>query len=275
MGWLRRAVLLGGVWKTLEVVEQTGSTNADLAAVARAGGPEGQVLVAEHQHAGRGRSGRGWTSPPRAGLTASVLLRPGPAVPVPAWGWLSLLAGVALARAVRETTGLPAALKWPNDLLVDDRKCAGVLAEVAGDAVVVGMGINVTTGVAELPPQEPGAPAATSLVLAGAAGIAREPLLVALLRELESWYDRWRAAAGAAEPSGLRAAYLAVSHTAGRRVRVVLPGGGSLTGEAVTVDPEGRLVLHLADGTARAVAAGDVRHVRSPEPAAQEPPAGG
>jgi BirA family transcriptional regulator, biotin operon repressor / biotin---[acetyl-CoA-carboxylase] ligase len=260
--WLRRTLLVGGLWRDLEVVAETGSTNADLVEAARSGAPEGLVRVAEHQRAGRGRHGRGWSSPPRAGLAASVLLRPKPAVPAAAWAWLPLLAGVALVSAVREVTGLPAALKWPNDLLVGGRKCAGILAEVAGDAVVVGIGVNVTTRADGLPAPAPGAPAPTSLALAGAPGTGREPLLVAVLRDLESWYRRWRAGAGAAGACGLRAAYLAVCDTAGRPVRALLPGGGELTGVAADVDPEGRLVLRDRTGRSHRLSAGDIVHVR-------------
>src|SRR5690606_31078486 len=271
---LRRAVITaGGPWTRLDVVDSTGSTNDDLVAAARAGEPEGRVLVAEHQRAGRGRSGRRWVSPPRAGLAVSVLLRPGggtagadpagppvpgagspgagPAgapspgagssggsagVPTSRWGWLPMLAGVALVEAVGRVTGLDPALKWPNDVLVDGRKCAGILAEATGDAVVVGVGVNVTLRGDELPPVPPGAPPATSLALAGAACTDRARLLRDLLDRLGSWYGRWRDAAGDADRCGLRAAYLAVCDTVGRAVRVQLPGGGELVGRAETVD---------------------------------------
>src|SRR5215469_17975770 len=125
---LRRALVRPGeLWTAVEVRERTGSTNADVAAAARAGTPEGLVVVAEQQTAGRGRLDRRWESPPRAGLAFSVLLRP--AVPASRLGWLPLLAGVALVEAVRRQAEVDAVLKWPNDLLVDERKCAGILAE--------------------------------------------------------------------------------------------------------------------------------------------------
>ncbi|MGZ4466556.1 MAG: biotin--[acetyl-CoA-carboxylase] ligase, partial [Nocardioides sp.] len=134
-----------GLWRSLDVVAEVGSTNAEL--VARAADPdvaEGVVLVAEHQVTGRGRLDRVWTSPPRAGLTVSFLLRPD--VPAARRGWLPLLTGVALAEAVGEVTGVRASLKWPNDLLAGDgRKLAGILAESTGTAVVVGVGLNVST----------------------------------------------------------------------------------------------------------------------------------
>src|SRR6266568_895308 len=131
----RAAVRPDALWREIEVVESTGSTNADLLARALAGEPEGAVLAAEEQRAGRGRMGRTWTSPPRAALTFSILLKP--AVPPARRGWVPLLTSVAVAAAVTEVTGVETRLKWPNDLLTADAKLAGVLAEAAGDAVVV------------------------------------------------------------------------------------------------------------------------------------------
>ena len=239
------------MWTALEVRAQTGSTNTDLAAAARAGAPEGTVLVAEQQLAGRGRAGRSWSSPPRAGLTLSVLLRP--AVPQARWGWLPLLAGVALVESVELAD---AALKWPNDLLVRDRKCAGILVEAAGPAAVVGIGLNVSQTADELPA------GATSLALAGARTTDREALLRALLVRIEGWYAAWRAAGGDPDRCGLRDAYRERCATLGRTVRVALPGGAELAGDAEDVNGEGRLVVRTVDGH-RTVAAGDVVHVRA------------
>src|SRR5215475_11050829 len=125
-----------GLWREIRVVEETGSTNADLLAEAQAGAGEGLVLVAEAQTAGRGRMGRRWISPPRRALTFSVLLRP--AVPAGLLGWLPLLAGVAVASALEQTAWVGARLKWPNDVLAGDAKIAGILAERSGSAIVVG-----------------------------------------------------------------------------------------------------------------------------------------
>ncbi len=198
-------------------------------------------------------------SPPRAGLTLSVLLRPAD-VPQRQWGWLPLLAGVALQEAVQRIAEVDAALKWPNDLLVGDAKCAGILAEVVGDAVVLGIGLNVTTRADELPPMT-GLPA-TSLGLAGAVSTDRDPLLRALLRGVAGWYSGWRETGGDAELCGLLAAYRRTCATIGRDVRVQLPTGAELTGEATTVDADGQLVIRSADGGANSVSAGDVVHVR-------------
>ena len=254
---LRAAVVTGqSLWSDVAVVAETGSTNEDLLAAARAGAGEGTVLVAEQQTSGRGRLGRSWVSQPSAALTFSVLLRPA-GVPRPGRGWLPLLAGVAVASALRAGTGLEVGLKWPNDVLAGGAKLAGILAEQAGDAVVLGIGINVSASQDELP-----SAAATSLALQGAPGADREELLVGLLRQLEHWYRRWGGpAAGDAIGSGLRAEYLRLSATVGREVRVELPGGGVLAGQARDIDLTGRLVVLTAEGET-AVSAGDVVHVR-------------
>jgi BirA family biotin operon repressor/biotin-[acetyl-CoA-carboxylase] ligase len=196
------------------------------------------------------------------------LLRPGLANAAKDWrplspgaySWLPLLAGVALLEAVQRVAEVEAALKWPNDLLVKDGKCAGILAEAAGDAVVIGIGLNVTTRADELP-ETTGLPA-TSLKVAGAAAADRDPLLRALLRGLAGWYGGWREAGGDAELSGLLAAYRRGCATIGREVRVLLPGGGELRGEATSVDGDGQLVIRTADGITHRVSAGDVLHVR-------------
>ncbi|MBG6102278.1 biotin--[acetyl-CoA-carboxylase] ligase [Micromonospora vinacea] len=273
---LRRALIApNGPWTRLELRAETGSTNADVAEAARADEPEGLVVVAERQTAGRGRRGRVWQSPARAGIATSVLLRPGEAVPDRGWlpaaptgyGWLPLLAGVALVEAVARLAELEATLKWPNDLLIGDAKCAGVLAEAvpgrAPDqppAIVLGIGLNVTLRADELPVNPTGLPA-TSLQLAGAVATDRDPLLRALLRAVADWYDRWRSAGGDAVASGLRDAYLEACATIGREVRVLLPTGESLTGTATGVDPDGQLIVTTPTGT-RTLAAGDVLHLR-------------
>ncbi len=259
---LRRALVRpGSLWSVLEVVERTGSTNADVAQAARHGAAEGLVVVAEEQESGRGRLDRGWVSPPSAGLTFSVLLRPD-VVPVHRWGWLPLLAGVALTRAVRMITELEAGLKWPNDLLLgpERRKAAGLLAEVVnGGALVLGVGLNVTTRPEELPRAD-----ATSLKIEGAASTDRDILLRAILRELSGDYQLWRDAAGDPEASGLRRAYVESCDTVGRRVQVELPGADTLVGEAVDIDTDGRLVVDPdGGGQTVPVAAGDVVHARS------------
>jgi BirA family biotin operon repressor/biotin-[acetyl-CoA-carboxylase] ligase len=253
----------GGLWCDVEVVQRTGSTNSDLVALATGEekADEGAVLVAEEQNAGRGRLDRQWTAPARSGLFFSVLLKP-TGVPVERWGWLPLLTGVAVATALSRVAGVDTALKWPNDLLVtvdgEERKAGGILAERAGsDAVVVGIGINVTLRADELP-----VPGAGSLALAGATTTDRDTVLRAVLRSLEQWYEKWRAAGGDPVASGLQETYAAGCATLGRVVRAELPGGTSITGEAVAVDGDGRLVLATEEGVQQPVGAGDIVHLR-------------
>jgi len=244
----------GGLWRSLEVVESIGSTNAELLARAGAGADEGTVLVAEHQEAGRGRLDRTWTSPPRAGLTVSFLVRPD--VPAARRGWLPLLTGVALAESVGEATGVRASVKWPNDLLaLDGRKLAGILAEASSDAVVVGTGLNVNTNATELPDT------GTSLSVVTGAPVDRGPLLLAFLRAVERRYRAWVDALGDPVASGLARDYLAWSSTVGTTVAVTLPDGSTLEGVAQAVDWDGRLVVATAGGTVE-LASGDVQHVR-------------
>ncbi|MGV9290018.1 biotin--[acetyl-CoA-carboxylase] ligase [Streptomyces sp. NPDC003719] len=260
---LRRGLVReGGLWRQVDVVQRTGSTNSDLVARAAEGkADEGAVLVAEEQTAARGRLDRQWTAPARSGLFFSVLLRPAD-VAVARWGWLPLLTGVAVATGLSRAAGVDTALKWPNDLLVtvggEERKAGGILAERAGDdGVVVGVGINVTLRTEELP-----VPRAGSLALAGAVSTDRDPLLRGVLRSLEDWYGRWRSAGGDPAVSGLQEAYAAGCATLGRVVRAELPGDRSLVGEAVAVDGDGRLVLATEAGVQEPVGAGDIVHLR-------------
>jgi BirA family transcriptional regulator, biotin operon repressor / biotin---[acetyl-CoA-carboxylase] ligase len=249
---------LHGAWAQVDVVASTGSTNADLLAAASAGAPDRTVLIAEHQEAGRGRLARSWVSPPGSGLTLSVLLRPD-GVPSSRFGWLPLLAGVALLDTVRGLGPVRAGLKWPNDLLVGpaQRKAAGILAEVADPArpaVVVGIGLNV----AEAPADQAGA---TSLAAEGV-DVDRADVLVALLRRLDERERVWRAGRGDPETTRLRSDYRAACASLGAEVRVELPGGSVHTGIAEDVDRDGRLLLLDPAGHRRAIAAGDVVHVR-------------
>ncbi|NEA46250.1 biotin--[acetyl-CoA-carboxylase] ligase [Streptomyces sp. SID10815] len=260
---LRRGLVRpDGLWSALDVVQRTGSTNAYLVAAAEAGrAAEGAVLIAEEQTAARGRLDRRWTAPARSGLFFSVLLRPAE-VPVARWGWLPLLTGVAVATGLARSAGVDTALKWPNDLLVtvggEERKAGGILVERAGnDGVVIGVGINVTLRADELP-----VPQAGSLALADAVSTDRDTLLRAVLRSLEDWYGRWRAAGGDPAVGGLQEAYAAGCATLGRRVRAELPGDRSLIGEAVAVDGDGRLVLATREGVQEPVGAGDIVHLR-------------
>jgi BirA family transcriptional regulator, biotin operon repressor / biotin---[acetyl-CoA-carboxylase] ligase len=260
---VRRAVVRpGGLWRAVEVTDVTGSTNADLLARAREGEPGGLVLAAEEQRAGRGRMQRTWVSPPRAGLTFSLMVRP-TGVPPARRGWLSLLTGVAVADAVRAVAGVQARLKWPNDVLAGPAKLCGILTEAAGDAVVVGIGVNVSTGPDERPPPGPGGLVATSLAMEGSAQAQREPLLVGILDGFERRYQAWRQAGGDADLCGLRSDFVKACATLGRQVSVEMPGGRQpLSGLAVGVDSDGRLLVRVPSGSDVPVAAGDVVHLR-------------
>lgn len=150
----------------------------------------------------------------------------------------ALLVGLAVASAVRKVAEVDVRLKWPNDLLIGERKLAGVLAERIDSAVIVGVGLNVSVRPEELPVET-----ATSLAIEKAACADRDPILRAVLREIETHYREWSEAEGDAEACGLRAAYLAISATAGREVRVELPGERVLTGTATGVDRAGHLLV--------------------------------
>lgn len=244
---------LAGRWSRIDVVDETTSTNADL--LARADLGDRVALVAEHQTSGRGRFDRVWTSPPRAGLTFSAALRP--QVPLARWGWLPLLAGVALAEAVRHETGVATSLKWPNDLLVDGRKAAGILAQTSGaELVVIGIGLNVSTTRDELP-----FASATSLALEGTTSLDRTTLLVAILTRLDARAAQWTDFAGDAEACGLVAAYRECCATIGARARVSGADGSVLEGVVDDVDADGRLVIQ-SGGATHTISTGDVEQLR-------------
>jgi BirA family biotin operon repressor/biotin-[acetyl-CoA-carboxylase] ligase len=241
------------LWREVRVVDTTESTNADAVAAAVAGAAEGLVVIAEQQVGGRGRLDRRWESPARSGVLLSVLLRP--RVPVAALPLLPLLAGTAAVEAVRAVGQAPAVLKWPNDVLVGERKLGGILLERTVDgAVVVGLGLNVSTRTDELP-----VPTATSLAIEGGA-TDREPLVKEVLRALARRYATFVEADGASE--SVLPAYRAVCGTIGQRVAVHVPEGEPVTGLAVAVDDSGMLVVRGDDGRERAWSAGDVVHVR-------------
>lgn len=244
-------------YPVIDVVPTTTSTNADLVAAAAAGGQDRTVLIADEQTAGQGRRARDWVSPPGGGLYLSVLLRPG--VPPARLAWLTQLAGVALVRAAR-WAGVDAVLKWPNDLLLgpDRRKGAGILGEVTGDAVVLGIGLNVLP----LPPDVPLGPgglAPTSLADAGAIRLDRTDIAVELLRELATLEAAWRAADGDPKAGGYDS-YVDCCSTIGQRVRVELPEH-EIVGEATGVAADGSLLV-TADGVEHQISAGDVVHLR-------------
>jgi BirA family transcriptional regulator, biotin operon repressor / biotin---[acetyl-CoA-carboxylase] ligase len=248
----------------VEVHEVATSTNAVARERARAGSPEGLVVVAEHQTAGRGRLDRTWVAPARSSAVFSMVLRP--AVPAADWPWLPLLTGYVVGKTLR-AAGYDAGVKWPNDVLVGDRKVAGILVERVetpdGAAAIVGVGLNVSLTRDELP-----VPTATSLLLEGGTEPDRTQVLVDLLVALREAYDAWTAG-GADATTRLRSSYAAACVTVGRDVRVELPAGRVLTGRATGVDAGGRLVVTGPEGET-VVGAGDVVHVRPAHPSVEQ-----
>ena len=249
----------GSLWREIEVMHEAASTNAVVAQRARSGAAPGLVVVAEHQTSGRGRLNRAWVTSPRAALTFSVLLAPD-RVPAARWPWLPLLVGIAVAEGVRRVAEVECELKWPNDVLVSNQKVAGILVErverMSGDAAVVGVGLNVSSTRDELP-----VATATSLALQHAVTLDRSVILREVLRSIEVLFVQWQADLG--DPSrGLRDSYVRRCATLGRAVRVDLPTGEQVLGEATGIDADGRLEVRGASGT-RVLGAGDVNHVRA------------
>ena len=203
--------------------------------------------MADHQTAGRGRLGRTWTAPPGSALLVSVLLRPG--LPADRLHLTTAAVAMAAADALEQVAGFRPAMKWPNDLLVDDRKLAGVLAEAEGDAVVVGIGVNLNRP-ADLP-AELAAIAAYAGEVCGRR-VERDDVLAALLDRLSDLLGDWGQVADR---------YARQCATVGRTVRVQMIGE-TFTGTAVGVTPEGHLVVEPEGGGRRVVAAGDVVHLR-------------
>ena len=270
---------LGQLSKTrfseVEWVERTGSTNADLRERAEQGSPEGIVLVADYQTRGRGRRDRKWESPPKASLLMSLLLRP-KCLPEEL-AWLTHMAGLAVADVCKETTGAEARLKWPNDVVVDDMKLAGVLAEAVPEAVILGIGLNVSWPDAGSQPQDfKNVPVSLKTLAERRAKQApdRADLLVKLLCNFEQRYARvgqpdW--------PEELRAEVKQRSATLGRRISVEMtlaarasPSGEQniIRGIAEDITSSGSLLV-AADASSEEsaqqfeITAGDIVHLRS------------
>jgi BirA family biotin operon repressor/biotin-[acetyl-CoA-carboxylase] ligase len=220
------------------------STMRHVADAAAAGAAPGLVAVADFQTAGRGRLGRTWEAPPGSALLMSILLDVAD-LPPPRRHLVTAAVGLSARDACAAIGGFTPDLKWPNDLLVGDRKLAGILAESSGAEVVVGIGLNLSAA-------PPGAVFAEEVA---DRPVARDQLLVALLQALDSRYGRWDAVA---------AEYRDACATVGRRVRVE-PVGGEVEGLAEGIDDDGRLLVR-ADGRLVAVAAGDVVHLRPSDP---------
>jgi BirA family biotin operon repressor/biotin-[acetyl-CoA-carboxylase] ligase len=244
--------------ETLHALGSVGSTNTVALQAAAQGAPEGSVFLAEEQTAGRGRGGHAWVSPPGEGLYVSVLLRP--ALAAGDVLWLSLIAGLAARDAVARVTGRIPDLRWPNDLLLDEKKVGGILTEISADAqqvrhAVIGMGLNVNQTVFYESLQG----AATSLRLASGREWPREELLAALLQSLDAEYSALHTGGGSEATRSVRRRFEAgCSLARGVRVRVEDHGAPAFTGITAGLDARGFLQVETEAGM-RTVMSGGVR----------------
>lgn len=239
--------------RCVSYLTSTDSTNNEAKKLAAAGCPEGQIVVAEEQVSGRGRLARGWFSPFGKGVWFSIVLRP-PFSPQEA-PKCTLLAAVAVSRAIRQAAGVNCGIKWPNDILVDGRKLVGILTEMSAEMdainyIVIGIGINVNVEQADFPPELEGI--AGSLKVAAGRSFSRIELLAAVLGELERLYDRTVKDGFTA----LLAEWRRESVTLGQAVDVV-GSGQRFSGVAEDIDGDGALLVRTATGVER-VLAGDV-----------------
>ena len=245
----------------VRVLETTGSTNADALEWAEEGAPAGAVVVADHQAEGRGRKGRTWLSEPGRALLFSVVLRPKP----DRVALLSTAVGVGACEAIRSLTHLSVLLKWPNDLVVEDRKLAGILVESRFSTgrepiAIAGMGMNVSWGPDALPDEI--AERATSIgIEVDRVGLDDPPSRESLLAHVLAGIDRRYAQLQKGDVTDLVTTAQSLSSLIGREVVVRLPGGDAITGTATGLDEDGRLELVTPDGH-RALNAGEVETVR-------------
>lgn len=246
----------------IDYFSEIDSTNIRARRIADAGAPEGSIVVAEAQSAGKGRRGRAWFSPAGKGLYLSVVLRP--RIPPAEAPRLVLAAAVAAAEALLAHAAVPLSVKWPNDILIAGKKVAGILTEMrlAGERiahVVIGLGVNVNTAAEEMPPEI--RPIATSLLAATGRTVSRPALLRSLLERLEHWYGLLQEG----HFERIRARWLDLAAIVGRQVTIT---GVDRTyeGEAVGIDQTGFLILKSPDGTLRRILAGDVSMIDAPSP---------
>ncbi len=242
------------IGRSLEVHAEAGSTNDLAMAAGAAGVPDGHCVLADRQSAGRGRLSRRWESPGGLGLYVSIVLRP--PVPVAQAPFLTVVAGVAVCDALSETAAVSPGLKWPNDVLLDGRKVAGILSELAASGsairhVVVGIGINLNHRSEDFP--EELQPLAGSLFLATGRPFPRDAVAAALFNH----FDRLYALFCAGERRVLVEAARQRSVVLGRRVALI-DGKERWEGHAVDLDEDGALLVRDAAGVVRCVHAGDV-----------------
>jgi BirA family biotin operon repressor/biotin-[acetyl-CoA-carboxylase] ligase len=246
------------IGKIIHYFSTLDSTNAKAYQLALAGAEEGEVVISESQEKGKGRLGRQWFSPPFLNLYLSVILRP--KIPPHQASLITLMAAVATADAIRQFSGLVPLIKWPNDILLQDRKVAGLLNEIHSEIdrihfVILGIGVNLNTEESMFLKEIRAA--ATSLKIEMGRTISRKVFLQFFLQELEKWYSIFLNEGGA----GILKAWRARSHIKGRRVNVT-SFGESLAGVAMDVDSDGALILETEDGKRRRIVAGDVEYGR-------------
>lgn len=240
-----------------DAVASTGSTNSDLSAQAEQL-PDFAVLVAAEQTSGRGRSGRSWEAPAGTSMMVSVLLKPSSVSPTQ-YFWLPLIAGLSLANAVSSFGGSTRAMvKWPNDVLINDKKVAGVLSEALADlsGVVIGAGLNLFQNREQLPIDT-----ATSLSLSEIRVPSIDAMLAEYLKHLKRNYSEFQACAGELAGTELLESIKNACATIGKEVRAIMPGEKEIIGEAIDIDDLGRIVI-LHDGKHTAVSVGDIVHLR-------------
>ena len=228
------------------MVDLTASTQSDLSELVNASvAKSGEVIAAEFQSNGRGRLDRTFEAPPQSALLFSFYIAPQRARSD--WSFISFLAALAMREVITENLVENITLKWPNDILIGDKKVAGLLAQQIGDGVIIGIGLNVAMDADELP-----VPTATSLALAGSNNLDRNLLLSAFLNRFEIIFNEWDSG------SDYLQKYRQVSSTLGRQVRVEVLGRDSIEAEAVSITAQGALIL--SEGTE--VNVGDVVHLR-------------
>ena len=233
-------------WR-VSVVELTGSTQNDLLQLVESNNAlDGQVIATEFQSDGRGRLDRTFQAPAQSALLFSFYIKP--RNQRSEWGFIPLIAGLSLVRAITTIdTVMNVSLKWPNDLIISDKKCAGIIAQTTNEGIVIGIGLNVSMTPNELPVST-----ATSLAIEGSTITDRNLLLSHLLNTFAELFEAWE------EGSELLDEYASASSTIGKKVRIELPGGENLEATVARISHTGELVLD--DG--RHVSAGDVIHLR-------------
>lgn len=234
---------------------ETVSTNLDAVRLAEEGAPEGTVVIADAQSGGRGRLGRRWESPAGCNLYCSVVVRP--SIPPHHATHLTFLAALAVCDAVASVTGITPSLKWPNDLLIGGKKCAGLLNEMSAEAdrirhVILGIGVNLNMSMADFPDEL--VPRATSLSIESGREVDRTLFAARLIDALDHWYGCYRERGF--DP--VRSAWTERSWTVGKRVRVTYDEARSMTGRAVGIDEVGALLVVADSGGNERVLAGDV-----------------